>query len=128
MGRGNHYDHPLRAVVDSWLLCGVICTVHGVISILYLLWQDSDMAGFKAHFIATAKAVDDGLHFIFAESSANNGALQYFGLKDEDVPAYVIHDSKTDAKFVRKNADPADLTKFLSEFKVFVLPLCHLWS
>lgn len=87
--------------------------------------QDSDMAGFKSHFIASAKALGQGLHFIFAESSANNGALGFFGLKDADVPAYVIHDSQNDDKFVKANADPADLTKFVEDFKVRTAAPCQ---
>lgn len=64
---------------------------------------------------ATLKA---DFNFIFADNAGNGGALEHFGLKVEDTPAFCIHEQSTDAKFVSKKADPATLVAYLTDFKV----------
>lgn len=67
---------------------------------------------------ATLKA---DFNFIFADNAGNGGALEHFGIKVEDTPAFCIHEQSTDAKFVSKKSDPAALVAWLGEFKV----RCH---
>ena len=44
--------------------------------------------------------------------------MQYFGIKDTDTPAYAIHDSANNAKYMRRKASPEDLTSFVADFEV----------
>lgn len=46
------------------------------------------------------------------------GAMQYFGIKDTDVPAFAIHDATSNAKYMIAKASPEDLTSFVAEFEV----------
>lgn len=46
------------------------------------------------------------------------GAMQYFGIKDTDTPAYAIHDAGSNSKYLLANASPEDLTSFVAEFEV----------
>lgn len=52
------------------------------------------------------------------------GAMQYFGIKDTDTPAYAIHDAASNSKYLLANASPEDLTSFVAEFEV----CCHYAS
>ncbi|KAL3145268.1 hypothetical protein ABBQ32_001008 [Trebouxia sp. C0010 RCD-2024] len=63
-----------------------------------------------AQSIATIKIV-------FADASANSGAMQYFGIKDTDVPAFAIHDATNNAKYMAAKASPEDLTSFVAQFE-----------
>ena len=46
------------------------------------------------------------------------GAMQYFGIKDTDVPSFAIHDATNNAKYMVAKASPEDLTSFVAEFEV----------
>lgn len=46
------------------------------------------------------------------------GAMQYFGIKDSDTPAFAIHDSASDSKYLLAKASPEDLTSFVAEYEV----------
>ena len=46
------------------------------------------------------------------------GAMQYFGIKDTDTPAYAIHDASSNSKYLLAKASPEDLTSFVAEFEV----------
>ena len=70
----------------------------------------------------------DKLSFIFAEVAGNDGALEYFGLKSKDTPAFVIQDQKNDAKFVSKKVEIGDLGKWLAEFQVRPQPCLNAYG
>lgn len=44
--------------------------------------------------------------------------MQYFGIKDTDVPAFAIHDATNNAKYMAAKASPEDLTSFVAQFEV----------
>ena len=48
--------------------------------------------------------------------------MQYFGIKDTDTPAFAIHDSVSNSKYLLANASPEDLTSFVAEYEVCC---CH---
>ena len=43
---------------------------------------------------------------------------QYFSLEVADTPAMVIHDPSADAKYVKKNVKPEEITAWLDEYAV----------
>ena len=83
-----------------------------------MLQKDSSHDAIKEELIATSKARREDLSFIYVEPTGNDGALEYFGLKAKDTPAFVIHDQSKDAKFVNKNVAAGSLSDWLDEFKV----------
>ena len=44
--------------------------------------------------------------------------MQYFGIKEEDAPAFALLDASINAKYLRQNVSPGDLTSFLADFEV----------
>ncbi|KAL1309876.1 hypothetical protein HN51_052610 [Arachis hypogaea] len=57
-----------------------------------------------------------GVSFLVGDVEASQGAFQYFGLKEEDVPLIIIqhNDGK---KFFKPNVEPDQLTTWLKEYK-----------
>lgn len=65
---------------------------------------------------------DDTINVVYAETEGNQGALDYFGLTEKDVPAFVIHDQEAgDLKYVSKSTKPSDAAAFLAKFKAGTL-------
>ncbi|KAK9805676.1 hypothetical protein WJX72_011398 [[Myrmecia] bisecta] len=78
--------------------------------------HNRDTDAYKAALTDLSKS-SDKVNVLFVETGANAGALSFFGLKEEDCPAYVIHDQAGNAKFIAKSVKPGDLTKFMSDFE-----------
>ncbi|CAM6084019.1 unnamed protein product [Calypogeia fissa] len=77
---------------------------------------DEDPAAVLAALKKDAKDFKEkGLIFMFAEEEENAYALQFFGLKAENLPAYVIQTDKGE-KYVSKNAKPEQLSPWLDDF------------
>ncbi|QHO29910.1 Protein disulfide-isomerase [Arachis hypogaea] len=57
-----------------------------------------------------------GVSFLVGDVEASQGAFQYFGLKEEDVPLIIIqhNDGK---KFFKPNVEPDQLTTWLKDYK-----------
>mmetsp|Transcript_2672 Transcript_2672/g.7943 ORF Transcript_2672/g.7943 Transcript_2672/m.7943 type:complete len:497 (+) Transcript_2672:181-1671(+) len=63
-------------------------------------------------------AETDTVNVLYSETEGNKGALDYFGLSEKDVPAFVIHDQEGgEAKYAMKNAKADDLPAFYAKFK-----------
>lgn len=75
-----------------------------------------DAKAFRDAMHSSAKKSAELKHLI-VDSSGNPQALQYFGLTEKDVPAILVQ-SKDDEKFIKKNAVPKDLEKFVSQYQV----------
>lgn len=83
----------------------------------FIAKDDKAYKDFKGALVKASSEADN-VNVIFAETGGNNGALEYFGIKEKDTPALVIHDQKGgDLKFVSKNVDAAAVATFLSDFK-----------
>lgn len=89
-----------------------------------VLQKDSSHDAIKEELTATSKARREEMSFIYVEPTGNDGALEYFGLKAKDMPAYVIHDQTKDAKFVNKNIAAGSLSGWLDEFKARACGCC----
>ena len=72
---------------------------------------------FKAA-LKEASQSSDSLNVLFVETGANAGALNFFGLKNEDTPAFAIHDQAKNAKYLMKGVKPSDTAKFIKDFGV----------
>jgi len=83
-----------------------------------VLQKDSSHDAIKEELTSISKARREELNYIYVDPSGNDGALEYFGLKSKDTPAFVIHDQGKDAKYVSKNIAAGSLGSWLDEFKV----------
>lgn len=72
--------------------------------------------GFKEALIEAGKTADK-VAMIYAEVEGNEGALDFFGIKAKDTPAFVIHDQAGDGKFVLDGAEASALPQFLKDFE-----------
>jgi hypothetical protein len=72
--------------------------------------------------LSEANAKSSKVDIILAETGANAGALQFFGLEEKDTPAFAIHHPAEDGKFIKKNVTPKDLKSWLAEFEVRLRP------
>lgn len=77
---------------------------------------NKDEAAFKK-VLSEANAKSSKVDIILAETGANAGALKFFGLEEEDTPAFAIHHPAEDGKFIKKNVTPKDLKSWLAEFE-----------
>ena len=80
--------------------------------------KDSSHDALKEALVAESKSRRDELNFIYVDPTGNDGALEYFGLKQKDTPAFVIHDQGKDAKFISRNVEIGSLPSWLDDFKV----------
>ena len=80
--------------------------------------KDSSHDAIKEELTTISKAQREELNYIYVDPTGNDGALEYFGLKAKDTPAFVIHDQGKDAKYVSKNVAAGSLGRWLDEFKV----------
>lgn len=44
--------------------------------------------------------------------------MQYFGVKESDLPAIILQDQGQDKKFIKEGIKPADISKFFEDLKV----------
>ena len=103
----------------SVILGGHICISSLSSTYIKMLAAQKAKAAMKDAIAAASKGeFRDKLSFIFADVAGNDGALEYFGLKSKDAPAFVIQDQKNDAKYVSKQVEIGDLGKWLAEFQV----------
>ncbi len=89
--------------------------------------KDSSHDTLKEALIAESKSRREQLNFIYVDPTGNDGALEYFGLKQKDTPAFVIHDQGKDAKFISRNVDAGSLPSFLDDFKVRTSLTLRCW-
>jgi len=104
---------------------------HSVLRCVLCPQKDSSHDAIKEELTSISKARREELNYIYVDPSGNDGALEYFGLKSKDIPAFVIHDQGKDAKYVSKNIAVGSLGSWLDEFKVRKLLMsdrraCHV--
>lgn len=86
-------------------------------SLLFLSYSLPDAAAFRASYLSASHLQPDSIHLVMGEASSNEHALKYFGLSLLDTPALIIHDPRSDAKFIRTGVMPEDIQTFLGEFQ-----------
>ena len=88
--------------------------------------SDEQYTSVKDELAAASKVLNTKYNFIFVDNAGNNGALEHFGIKVAETPAFCIHDQSNDNKFVSKNAEPATLTAWLGDYEVIIYHLLPL--
>lgn len=79
--------------------------------------EDTKYETFVKELTTVAEAKTDSHYFVLI-SSGNTHALEYFGLKEADTPAFVIQ--APPSKFVKTNVKPKDVSSYYKNFKVFL--------
>jgi protein disulfide-isomerase A1 len=79
----------------------------------FLSKEDKNYGSFIKELTKTADSKTENAHFVLVDSG-NKHALDYFGLKAESTPAFVIqHDGK---KFIKENSKPKDAASYFKSF------------
>ena len=81
---------------------------------------DPNFDTFIKELTAAAEAKTDSTYFVLI-SSGNTHALDYFGLKEPETPAFVIQAAPS--KYIKKDVKPKDVSGFYKDFKVPLNPL-----
>jgi len=86
--------------------------------VFLLLDLQADTAeSLKTTFPEAAKTFQPkGLKFLIADSTENDNAVKYFGLKDSDLPAIVVQDKDGNRKFVNQNIKASEMSDWLQDF------------
>ena len=68
--------------------------------------------------VGAAAVAHGGLKFLIGDPATNEGALNYFGLKADDMPAMVIHDNvEGDKKYTKTHVKPDEIDAWLVAFE-----------
>lgn len=75
------------------------------------------LAEFRAALIELRKSdAGKAAQVLYTDPAANAGAVQFFGLTDDDMPALALHAPKANAKYLKQKAGPKDAKAFLTAF------------
>ncbi|MED6118637.1 disulfide-isomerase [Stylosanthes scabra] len=86
-------------------------------AMLFLNFTSDSAEALKSKYREAAEEYrSQGVSFLVGDVEASQGAFQYFGLKEEDVPLIIIqhNDGK---KFFKPNLEPDHVTTWLKEYK-----------
>lgn len=81
---------------------------------------DAEAAGADEFDVAlreAAKANEGAVYFVRANAMDNEGALKFFGLSADSLPALVVHDTVEDKKYVYSKAEPAEIQSWITRFR-----------
>ena len=92
------------------------CVVINANFVSFILQEDKQHSKFIQGLTAAAEKKAGDIFFISVNPSENSHALEFFGLKEADSPAFVLQDGSD--KFIRRNTNPKDLDSFISSFEV----------
>lgn len=87
---------------------------------LLVFGDKADAEGYEALREAILSAQDQfpGQFGFLLADSANQGAMNYFGLQASDLPVFAIHRLKpSDAKFIKKNGDAKEMNEWIQQWK-----------
>ncbi|KAK4766061.1 hypothetical protein SAY87_007703 [Trapa incisa] len=59
----------------------------------------------------------EGISFLLGDLEASQGAFQYFGLKEDQVPLIIIQSNDGQQKFLKANLEPDHITPWFKEYK-----------
>jgi len=79
--------------------------------------------------LIAADEADDSFNVLYIDGKKNEKAAAFFGLKDGDYPAVVLHEHSVEKKYIKKNCMPSDVSGFIAKWKVLLIlhfqpPLC----
>lgn len=77
---------------------------------------DAQYDKFVQQLTAAAEGKVGEVFFILVDPPSNSHALNFFGLKEADTPAFVLQNEND--KYIAKKALPKHLTKFIKDYEV----------
>uniref|UniRef100_A0A0E0K124 protein disulfide-isomerase n=1 Tax=Oryza punctata TaxID=4537 RepID=A0A0E0K124_ORYPU len=87
----------------------------GTKAMLFLSFSDDRAEAFRTQFHEAAKQYSaNNISFLIGDVTASQGALQYFGLKESDVPLIFILASKS--KYIKPTVEPDQVLPYLKEY------------
>uniref|UniRef100_J3LDS5 protein disulfide-isomerase n=2 Tax=Oryza brachyantha TaxID=4533 RepID=J3LDS5_ORYBR len=87
----------------------------GTKAMLFLSFSDDRAEAFRSQFYEAAKQYGaSNISFLIGDVTASQGAFQYFGLKESDVPLIFILASKS--KYIKPAVEPEQILPWLKEF------------
>ncbi|GAV71959.1 Thioredoxin domain-containing protein/Thioredoxin_6 domain-containing protein [Cephalotus follicularis] len=86
-------------------------------AMLFINTSSEASASFKSKYREVAEGYKgEGISFLLGDIEASQGAFQYFGLKDDQVPLVIIQ--TTDGrKYLNPNVEPDQIAPWVKEFK-----------
>ncbi|KAK1288391.1 Protein disulfide-isomerase [Acorus calamus] len=85
-------------------------------AMLFLNFSSESIESFKSTFHDVAKDLKGkNVSFLIGDVEASQGAFQYFGLKDSQVPLIIIQ-TADDQKYLKPNLEPRQIAAWLDEF------------
>ncbi|XP_009351078.2 protein disulfide-isomerase [Pyrus x bretschneideri] len=86
-------------------------------AMLFLNFSDESSDAFKSTYREVAeKYKKEGISFLIGDLEASQGAFQYFGLKEDQVPLIIIQ-TPGGQKFLKPNLQPDHITSWVKEYK-----------
>uniref|UniRef100_A0A0D9VH17 protein disulfide-isomerase n=1 Tax=Leersia perrieri TaxID=77586 RepID=A0A0D9VH17_9ORYZ len=87
----------------------------GTKAMLFLSFSDDRADAFRTQFYEAAKQYSaNNISFMIGDVTASQGAFQYFGLKESDVPLIFILASKS--KYIKPTVQPDQILPWLKEY------------
>ncbi|EYU22977.1 hypothetical protein ABFS82_03G097800 [Erythranthe guttata] len=86
-------------------------------AMLFLNFSIEQFDSFKSKYHEVAQLYKgQDLSFLMGDIEASQGAFQYFGLKDEQVPLIIIQ-TNDGGKYLKPNVDPDQISSWVKDFK-----------
>ncbi|THG08331.1 hypothetical protein TEA_011094 [Camellia sinensis var. sinensis] len=87
-------------------------------AMLFLNFSSGLVDAFKSKYRDVAEQYKgQGISFLLGDVEASQGAFQYFGLKDDQVPLIVIQ-TNDGLKYLKPNVEPEQISSWVKEYKV----------
>ncbi|KAL6582817.1 disulfide-isomerase [Orobanche minor] len=84
---------------------------------LFLNFSSEYYDAFKSKYHEAAQLYKGkDLSFLMGDVEASQGAFQYFGIKDEQVPLIIIQNNDGE-KFLKPNVEPDQIASWVKDFK-----------
>ncbi|KAL1543823.1 Thioredoxin-like domain [Salvia divinorum] len=91
--------------------------VHNAKAMLFLNFSTEYFDAFKSKYYEVAQLYKGkNLTFLMGDVEASQGAFQYFGIKDEQVPVIIIQTNDGE-KFLKPNIEPDQIASWVKDFK-----------
>eukprot|EP00210_Caulerpa_lentillifera_P005585 g5342.t1 len=82
----------------------------------YSIEARADTPAFKEALIKADES-DDSFNVLYIDPKNNEKAAAFFGLKEGDYPAVVLHEHSVEKKYIKKNCLPSDVPGFIAKWK-----------
>ncbi|CAB4266912.1 unnamed protein product [Prunus armeniaca] len=86
-------------------------------AMLFLNFSSEGVDAFKSKYREVAEKYNkEGISFLIGDLEASQGAFQYFGLKEDQVPLIIIQ-TNDGKKFLKPNVEPDHIIAWVQEYK-----------